>query len=270
MWFGTIVGIDYSGAGHCCAGLSGLRVFSTEISRPEVQEVRPEMGALKHWSRQNLAHWLADLLENPQNGPVLVGIDHALSFPAEYFALHGIALDWSLFLDHFCQFWPMNHKEHTVKDVYEALKNKFGTPHGNARWRRLAEQKSKGAKSVFHFGVPGAVASSTHAGIPWIQYLRNHPKLAGRLHFWPFDGWTPKEGCSVITEVYPSLWNKRFEKKTLNQDQHDAFVIVQALMEAQLSGELGSLFDPSRWEQIQLSDYEKQLALIEGWILGLT
>lgn len=269
MMFRTIVGIDYSGAGHCCAGLSGLRVYSLQGSASSVKEVRPELDARKHWSRQSLAFWLAEVLANNKNGPVLIGIDHALSFPAEYFALHGVPLNWHSFLEHFCKYWPTDQRDHTVKSVFESLKSEFGTPHGNARWRRLAEQKSKGAKSVFHFGVPGAVASSTHAGIPWIQYLRNHPKLSGQLHFWPFDGWAPKVGCSVIAEVYPSLWSKRWERKTPTQDQHDAFAIVEALSEAQLTGELSQMFDPEHWSQVHLNDYEKMLARVEGWILGL-
>jgi hypothetical protein len=37
---------------------------------------------------------------------------------------------------------------------------------GNARWRRLTEERAGGAKSVFHFDVQGSVAKSTHAGIP--------------------------------------------------------------------------------------------------------
>ena len=269
MSFGTIVGIDYSGAGHCCAGLSGLRVFATQATSSDIQELRPEAESRKHWSRQSLANWLADLLADTQNGPVLVGIDHALSFPAEYFALHGIPLDWHMFLEHFCKQWPLDRREHTVKGVFESLKAKIGTPHGSARWRRLAERKSKGAKSVFHFGVPGAVANSTHAGIPWIQYLRTHPQLVDRLHFWPFDGWVPKAGCSVIAEVYPSLWSKRWEMRTPTQDQHDAFSIVQALKHAQFSGELIQMFEPEHWSAIQLSAYEQQLARVEGWILGL-
>jgi hypothetical protein len=234
--FQTIIGIDYSGAGHCCAGLSGIRAFVVKSGK----------------------------------APVLVGIDHAFSFPAEYFALHEIPLNWDLFLDHFCDRWPLQKKEHTVKDVLKALKSEFGTPHGNARWRRLAERMSKGAKSVFHFGVPGAVANSTHAGIPWLQYLRTHPDLIGRLHFWPFDGWIPKEGCSVIAEVYPSIWNKNWEKYLPSQDQHDAFVIVKALCAYNQLGQLSQLFDPEQWSRTRLSDYEKKLACVEGWILGLT
>ena len=52
---------------------------------------------------------------------------------------------------------------------------------------RLTEERAGSAKSVFHFDVPGTVAKSTHAGLPWLRYLRQ--KLGDRIHFWPFDGW---------------------------------------------------------------------------------
>ena len=37
------------------------------------------------------------------------------------------------------------------------------------------------AKSVFHFDVQVSVAKSTHAGLPWLRYLRQ--QLGGRVHF---------------------------------------------------------------------------------------
>jgi hypothetical protein len=62
-----------------------------------------------------------------------------------------------------------------------------------------------GAKSVFHFDVPGSVAKSTHAGLSWLLYLRSNTD--GKAHFWPFDGWDLSVGGSVVAEVYPSLWS---------------------------------------------------------------
>jgi hypothetical protein len=31
-----------------------------------------------------------------------------------------------------------------------------------------------------------------------------------RIHFWPFDGWQIPSRTSVVAEVYPSLWVRRF------------------------------------------------------------
>jgi hypothetical protein len=59
--------------------------------------------------------------------------------------------------------------------------------------------------------VPGSVAKSTHAGIPWLRYLRRH--LAERVNFWPFDGWEIPPERSALVEVYPSLWNRSFPRE---------------------------------------------------------
>ena len=59
-------------------------------------------------------------------------------------------------------------------------------PGPREHWRRQCEERAK-AKSVFHFDVQGAVAKSSHAGIPWLRYP--YRQLGGRVHFWPFDDW---------------------------------------------------------------------------------
>jgi hypothetical protein len=79
---------------------------------------------------------------------------------------------------------------------------------GNARWRRLTEERAGGAKSVFHFDVQGSVAKSTHAGISWLRFIRE--RLGARVHFWPFDGWDIPPGRSAVSEVYPALWSHGF------------------------------------------------------------
>ncbi len=81
---------------------------------------------------------------------------------------------------------------------------------GNSRWRRLTEERAGGAKSVFHFDVQGSVAKSTHAGIPWLRFIRQ--RLGERVHFWPFDGWDIPAGRSAVAEVYPALWSRSFAR----------------------------------------------------------
>jgi hypothetical protein len=123
-----------------------------------------------------------------------------------------------------------------------------------------AEERA-GAKSVFHFDVPGSVAKSTHAGLPWLRYLRR--QLGDRAHFWPFDGWEIPPGRSVIVEVYPSLWSRGFEREDRTADQHDAYSVAAWMRRADLNGSLASFFDPC------LSPPERTVAQVEGWILGI-
>ncbi len=54
------------------------------------------------------------------------------------------------------------------------------------RWR-LTEERAENANSVFHFDVQVSLAKSTHAGIPWLRFIRQ--RLRQRVHFWSFDGY---------------------------------------------------------------------------------
>jgi hypothetical protein len=132
---------------------------------------------------------------------------------------------------------------------------------GNARWRRLTEERAGGAKSVFHFDVQGQVAKSTHAGIPWLRYIRR--ELGDRVHFWPFDGWEIPQGKSAIAEVYPALWSRGFAREGRTGDQHDAYSIAAWLSRSDRDGSLDDFLDP------ELTREENRVAGLEGWILGV-
>ncbi len=110
--------------------------------------------------------------------------------------------------------------------------------------------------------MPGSVAKSTHAGLPWLRYLRQ--QLGERVHFWPFDGWTPRPNRSVIAEVYPALCSKLYPSEGRNSDQHDAFSAACWLQQSDARATLVNHFDPP------LSQPERTQAQLEGWILGVT
>src|SRR5439155_18243386 len=95
---------------------------------------------------------------------------------------------------------------------------------GNFRWRRMTELRCGSAKSVFHFDVQGSVAKSTHAGLPWLRFLRR--QVGRRVHFWPFDDWNIPAERSAIVEVYPSLWSRGFAREGRTDDQHDAYSVA--------------------------------------------
>ena len=132
---------------------------------------------------------------------------------------------------------------------------------GNPRWRRLTEERAVSAKSVFHFDVQGSVAKSTHAGIPWLRFIRQ--RLGARVHFWPFDGWNIPAGRSAVAEVYPSLWSRNFAREERNGDQHDAYSAAAWMRRADLDGSLAAFLNPS------LATPERAVAQVEGWILGV-
>jgi hypothetical protein len=108
-----------------------------------------------------------------------------------------------------------------------------------------------------HIEWEGSVAKSTHAGIPWLRFIRQ--RLGPRVHFWPFDGWDIPAACSAIAEVFPALWNY----KDRNPDRHDAYCIGACLSRADRDGSLAAFLKP------HLTPLERRLAQVEGWILGI-
>lgn len=193
--------------------------------------------------------------------PTLVGIDHGFSFPVRYFEKHGIASDWDLFLDDFRRHWPTDEDHVCVDFVRNGSHGDGAVRTGKHRWPRLTEVRAGGAKSVFHFDVPGQVAHSTHAGLPWRRFIRR--ELEARVHFWPFDGWEVPVGRSAVVEVYPSLWRHEFPKGDRTADQHDAFCIAAWLSRTDGDDALGRYLSP------MLNPREAAQAQVEGWILGV-
>ncbi|MFN3548591.1 MAG: hypothetical protein ACK4U0_13970 [Mesorhizobium sp.] len=257
--FARTIGIDYSGAETPTASLKGLRVYLAE-GDGHPMEVPPPPSPRKYWTRKGIAEWLVERLA--EDMPTLVGIDHGFSFPLRYFETHGLLPHWPRFLDDFQRHWPTDEDHVYVDFVRDGIAGNGAARSGNARWRRLTEERAGGAKSVFHFDVQGSVAKSTHAGIPWLRFIRQ--RLGARVHFWPFDGWDIPAGRSAIAEVYPALWSRDFVNEGRTGDQHDAFSIVAWLSRADRDGSLAALLNPD------LSPPERTVAQVEGWILGVT
>ncbi len=256
--FHRYVGIDYSGAETPTSSLRGLRVYLGDREK-DPAEVPPPPGPKKHWTRKVVAEWLADILE--ENSPTVVGIDHGFSFPLKYFEAHRLPLDWDTLLEDFHRHWPTDGDHAYVDFVRDGTLGNGAARKGNSRWRRLTEVRAGGAKSVFHFDCPGSVAKSTHAGTPWLLFLRR--RLGARVHFWPFDGWVIPHDRSTLVEVYPRLWSSGFPRDGRDDHQHDAYATAAHLREADLDGRLTALFAPS------LTEDERIVARAEGWILGV-
>ncbi|MEW8411292.1 MAG: hypothetical protein AB2696_20845 [Candidatus Thiodiazotropha sp.] len=254
MRFQHYIGIDYSGAQTPTSRLKALQVYEVAHDGEPFKVSTPAEGA-KNWSRLEIAQHCQQFLETSER--VIIGIDHGFSFPLSYMQRYGIT-GWDQFLDDFMRHWP-TADPHTYVDFV-----RDGNPRtGNASDLRLCEQWTATAKSVFQFDVQGSVAKSTHAGLPWLLWLREMPGGRSNVHFWPFDGFEVPEGKSVIVEVYPALYKRRFPKEDRTSDEHDAWSIAAWLREADLRGILDQYFNPP------LTLPERKQAQLEGWILGV-
>lgn len=255
--FSRYIGIDYSGAQTPISSLNGLRVYEAD-HLTAAREIPPPPSPRKYWTRRGIAEWLvANLASGP---PALVGIDHGFSFPLRYFEEHRLPHDWPFFLDDFQRHWPTDENIY-VDFVRDGSSGNGAARSGNPRWRRVTELRTRTAKSVFHFDVQGSVAKSTHAGIPWLRFIRQH--LGDRIHFWPFDGWSVPPDRSVIAEVYPALWNRTFPHVGRTDHQQDAFATAEWLRHADADGTLAKFLSP------ELEPHERAAAEVEGWILGV-
>lgn len=256
--FSRYIGIDYSGAETPTSSLKGLRVYAT-TGTAEPEEVPPLPSPRRYWTRHGVAEWLVTTLRSTE--PTIVGIDHAFSFPLAYFDRHGLPHDWHAFLDDFCVHWPTDGDNIYVDFVREGDCGNGAARMGDSHWRRMTDIATRGAKSVFHFDVQGSVAKSTHAGLPWLKYIRD--QLGKAVHFWPFDGWAIPADVHTIAEVYPSLWRGRYPVEVRTPDQHDAYTACRWLQETDFTGDLRHFLSPG------LTAQESAVAEAEGWILGV-
>jgi hypothetical protein len=255
--FTRYIGIDYSGAATAESSLKGLRVCVSEGGAEPI-EILPPPSPKKYWTRRGVAEWLIARLS--EDVPAVVGIDHGFSFPLTYFEQHKLPRNWPAFLDDFQKHWPTDGDYVCVEFIREGMIGNGQARMGNARWRRLTEQRSKGAKSVFHFDVQGSVAKSTHAGLPWLRAIKQQ---CPNVHFWPFDGWDFGPGVTVVAEAYPSMMRTSPCPDDLTGDQHDAYSIAAWLARADREGTLAAFLKP------ELTEAERAVAEIEGWILGV-
>lgn len=257
--FDVHVGIDYSGRQTPLSRTPALQVYASfDIEEPRrIPSPASSEKSYKNWCRKEIAEWLIHLAK--QKVTFIAGIDHGFSFPLDYFERYGVRT-WPVFLDDFCKHWPTDG-DHTyidfLRDRDEGPPDRTGL---NTDFR-LTEKWTSSAKSVFQFDVQGSVAKSTHAGLPWLRKIRD--EVGDKVHFWPFDGWDVPDGKSVLAEVYPSIFRNRYPREARKPDQQDAYCVARWLTEVDASGFLQRYFAPPLTEQ------ERQIANLEGWILGI-
>jgi len=253
MTFDSYIGIDYAGGRVATAPLDGLQVFVATPSPAEPFQQQPQDRS--KWSREKLAEWLVDRVDEGVH--FIAGIDHGFGLPGGYLKGKGLD-DWPAFLTHFVETWPTDTP---VAATLAAITAATGNPYRDIEDPfRLCEKWTGGAKPTVDFTPGPGVAYATHAGIPWLHHIRRH--VGDRVHFWPFDGWEIPLGRAVIAEVYPALFWKRYPT-VLKDHQRDAYSVARWLKETCERGILERYLHPP------LTEEERKVAELEGWILGV-
>jgi hypothetical protein len=247
--FQHYIGVRYSGRKNPGSRIREIKVFIAIEDHEPFQEKNPSDG-YGRWSRRELAEWLLERLTADER--TVVGLDHAFSFPQSYMDRNNLK-SWDEFLNDFEGHWPTH--EISVRELLP------GNPRtGDPDEHRLTGRWTASPKSVFQFDIQDSLAKSSHAGLPWLDYLRRGDKT----HVWPFDGFEVPRGRSVIAEVRPARFRHRYPKEGLSSIEHDAYAICAWLQERDRLGLLKPYFTPP------LSPQEKDRARLEGWILGVS
>jgi hypothetical protein len=266
--FDCFLGIGYSGAQTPLTRLKGLQVYA---ARPGLRGAQrwycPQTDSRSecvNWNRREVAERLRD--EVLQGTRFLAGMDHGFSMPVSHFGRHQLDA-WPAFLNHFLAHWPTHEDRVGVDVVRRRLLQQRNSAWGAAQQDapsealRLTERWTVSARSVFLFDVQGVAAKAAHAGIPWLKWLRD--QVGDRLHFWPFDGWQLPTNKSVIVEVYPSMFRRRYPRELRESDEHDAYATARWMADMAARGALESCFQPP------LTPMERDVAELEGWMLGV-
>lgn len=260
--FAHYIGIDYSGKGLPSQRHTAIQIFEAGT---EGEPVRAQ--GMSSWSRQGVYRYLSERLEAQRAGrlgPMIVGMDHGLSFPLSYFQadtpVKPRLTSWMDFMAHFHDMWS-GAMTGTVASVRAAT-----LPYADPRELRLTEKFTPAAKSVLNLNPTLiSVAFSTHAGLPWLYALRSaYPDV---LHVWPYDGLHPAPGMSVIAEAYPSLLYHRYAYPTelTKRDEKDAYAIARWLQEQDSGGAMRLYMGLPTLNERQLA----KIVPLEGWILGV-
>ena len=253
--FKHYIGIDYSGAQTPTSQLKGLQVFMASRHHDNPVQVRPYDDKNWNWTQKEIGQWCVETINSKH--PVIIGLDHGFSFPLSYFDQYHLN-SWDEFLYDFCEHWATD-QDHIFVDHIRNDVDRTGDP----TELRLCEKYTSSTQSVFKLDGKGAVGKSTHTGIPWLRFIRRHPQISDKVHFWPFDGFDIPEGQTVIVEVYPSIFRRRYKRVFKSPDEHDAYSIARWFQENDRQETLDYYFRPpmtgSVIEQVKL----------EGWILGI-
>jgi hypothetical protein len=231
--FRRVIGVDYSGAGKEDKTSPAITAWVSDR-----KGTRP-LDPLRRWSRDALTDRLAEELAE---GPVLVAIDHAFAYSVEVLDRLGVRR------------WDDLPKRLEGLGTLDRLREAVDHTPG---WR-LTDRWAPGTQDPLGIRTYRPVSHSTFKGIRQLGRLR----AMADFHLWPFDGWEPAAGGSVVAEGFPYLVRRRVPTMSGHRDEQDAAALAAFLGSRDRAGLLS--FRPP------LTPAEARQARREGWILGLS
>gem|GEM_PF-942363 len=287
--FHSYIFADYSGAADLGAQRNAIKLAYAE----NVSECKLIQEPL---TRDTLVQKILEYLRTATAGNkrVCFGFDHQYGVPFGLLKEIGIAeLSWRKILDvlvegrgvpalqhpstYARQFNEWCSKKGKPPYFYSSTKaSSYGIPSRDPRkgeadtLSRLTERcksiSGRGNPKPFNrVGDNGSVGGQTIMGLIKLRELLNKCQAEGiSVKCWPFDGLDIRSysyvGCHVLLEPYPAAVRS---PDVLYTDANDAIACVKLIQSHDRRGKLSDLLDLSC-----LSDTQKDMVLVEGWIAG--
>ena len=194
------------------------------------------------WTLESVTDWLVRLVQSDIS--FIAGINHRLSFPTA-----------------FCN----DRNLHSWVDVLEAsltdaspCRSFRGFPDN----RRQTEQWGNSLTCMFTKRIDNLYADARLFDLKWLKLLRD--QTFGKLHIWPFDGWTPSPGQSVLVECYAPCNGIAFPDCYERAGEQNAYMMTKWLARLDGKNMMADYLCPHLPENVCKD------AGMEGWILGVT
>jgi hypothetical protein len=286
--FDRIISVDWSGAGVEMDGVDlRIAVFDAATNSSFIVDRTYQKRSVASWSRRAFRAWIVEQLRDKQ--PCLVAMDFGfgLSWGSDE-AVFGVA-GWREMIRAIARKYEENG---TARATAQAVNDeaRFGG-HGPYRfddnrndfrfyldsevaYYRLTELIAPQGISQWYLGSGGTVGFHTISGLSAINFLVEE-REAGRLDFvvWPHEGLAPDGTKHVLVESYPAVCTSPGDYgpcRTNDQNQRDAWKVLQTLLEKRNEGTLSRLFQIKEqpFGRIPGVDFEEQIQF-EGFIIGI-
>lgn len=222
--------------------LKRVEVFATDC------EVSPSPVRATPWDEHNgwtlegITDWLVRLVDSEIS--FIAGINHRLSFPSPFCEDRNL-LTW---LDVLAASLTDN----------SPCRSFSGFPDN----RRQTERWGTSLTSMFNLRTESLYADARLFNLSWLKSLRD--RTHEKLHIWPFDGWSPNPGQSVLVECYAPCNGIAFPDYYKREGEQNAYIMAKWLARVDLHRVMKDFLCP------KLPDQVRQDAAREGWILGVT